>query len=330
MNHPSPRIVFMGTPEFAVASLRALLDHGLNVVGVVTAPDKPAGRGQKLSASAVKKFGLERGIKVLQPMKLKDPDFLQELSALNADIQVVVAFRMLPESVWKMPRLGTFNLHASLLPQYRGAAPINWCLINGERETGITTFLLDQQIDTGALLEQEKVSVGPDETAGELHDRLMSAGASLVVHTVESLAAGTARPRPQLSQEVTGSNLKDAPKLNKENTRIDWNQPCEKIHNLVRGLSPYPAAHTTLWNGDGSSPVDVKILRTRFMHQENPISRPGNIETDGKTFIRVQGADGLVELVDIQVAGKPRMPIRDLLNGFRFQPGAFFNGGEHA
>src|ERR1700761_1179920 len=239
------RIIFMGTPEFAVASLDALIQAGCEVVAVITAPDKPAGRGQKLNESAVKKYAVINNIKVLQPEKLRDPEFLQELQALKADLQVVVAFRMLPEVVWSMPPKGTINLHASLLPQYRGAAPINWVLINGEKESGVTTFFLKQEIDTGDILFTEKITLTGHETAGELHDRLMYKGDGLLVKTVKAVESGRFTENPQ-HQLAAGIELKHAPKIFKEDCKIDWHQPAEKIYNLIRGLSPYPTAYTHL------------------------------------------------------------------------------------
>ncbi|MGZ3927285.1 MAG: methionyl-tRNA formyltransferase, partial [Mucilaginibacter sp.] len=239
------RIVFMGTPEFAVTSLDALIKAGSEIVGVVTAPDKPAGRGQKLNVSAVKQYALDNNLRVLQPEKLKNEEFLEELRSLNADLQVVVAFRMLPEAVWNMPSKGTINLHASLLPQYRGAAPINWVLINGEKESGVTTFFLKHEIDTGDILFTEKVTLTGHETAGELHDRLMYKGAGLLVKTVKGVESGRYSEHPQ-AELSTGTELKNAPKIFKEDCKIDWNQPAEKVYNLIRGLSPYPTAFTIL------------------------------------------------------------------------------------
>ncbi|MEY4595151.1 MAG: hypothetical protein RIQ47_1561 [Bacteroidota bacterium] len=321
MNMIHPRVVFMGTPEFSVASLAALLENNVNVVAVITAPDKPAGRGQKISISAVKKFALEKNLPVLQPTNLKDPIFIEELRSYQPDLQVVVAFRMLPEIVWQLPKLGTFNLHASLLPQYRGAAPINWAIINGETVSGITTFFLQQQIDTGAILFQEKLSIGSDENAGSLHDRLMDSGAKLVVKTVEAIASGSIQPVSQddfISKEIV---LHSAPKLNRENTRIDWQQPTQNVHNLIRGLSPYPSAHTTLHNNNTS--IDCKILRAQPKATVD-LKSPGHVETDQKTFLRVYTTDGCIDILELQLAGKQKMNIRDLLNGFKFSDGAYF------
>jgi len=301
------KIVFMGTPDFAVASLSALLAAGFDIVGVVTAADKPAGRGQKINESAVKKFAVANGLKVLQPLKLKAPEFIEELKALAADLQVVVAFRMLPEVVWAMPPKGTINLHGSLLPDYRGAAPINHAIINGERESGVTTFFLTHEIDTGDIIQSAKVSIGPDETAGELHDKLMETGAALLVETVKSIEAGTYTEQPQLSTEHT----KHAPKLFKEFGEIDWNQPAQKIHNLIRGLSPYPTAYTMLQD------KTLKIFKAE-LEMETPGVNTGTYLTDGKTYLKFVAADGLLNLKDVQLEGKKRMPIGDLLRGMRF------------
>jgi methionyl-tRNA formyltransferase len=315
-----PNVVFMGTPEFSVATLAAMLDNGVQVVGVITAPDKPAGRGQKISMSAVKKFALEKNLPLLQPTNLKDPHFLQDLEALKPDLQVVVAFRMLPEAVWKLPKLGTFNLHASLLPQYRGAAPINWAIINGENETGITTFFLQQEIDTGAIIFQEKLPIGPDENAGSLHDRLMKAGASLVVRTVDAISNGEVKPIQQAELLSSAGLLQPAPKLHRENTRINWYQSTAVVYNLIRGLSPYPAAHTTLKNGVS---IDCKIYRAAPHVTTHPNS-PGLIETDQKSYLHVFTADGYLDILELQLSGKQKMGVRDLLNGYKFIPGASF------
>ncbi|MBP9151318.1 MAG: methionyl-tRNA formyltransferase, partial [Flavobacteriales bacterium] len=254
------RIVFMGTPDFAVATLKALLDAGANVVGVITAPDKPAGRGMKLQPSAVKQFAVENDLNVLQPTNLKSEEFLSELSALKATLQVVVAFRMLPEVVWNMPEKGTFNLHASLLPQYRGAAPINWAVMNGETESGVTTFFLQHQIDTGNIIFQEKVAIGESETAGELHDKLMNVGAGLVVKTLEAIENGNA---PSIPQNTIVGELQEAPKIFKETCKIDWNKSANAVFNHVRGLSPYPTAFTTLVSSDEE--IGLKVFRVRKM-----------------------------------------------------------------
>lgn len=303
------RIVFMGTPEFAVASLDALIQSGSNIVGVVTAPDKPAGRGQQINESAVKKYAVANGLKVLQPVKLKDEEFLGELKALNADLQVVVAFRMLPEVVWNMPPLGTINLHASLLPQYRGAAPINWALINGEKESGVTTFFLKHEIDTGDILFTEKVTLTGRETAGDLHDRLMAKGAGLLVKTVKAVESGRYTENPQ-EQLTEGMELKHAPKIFKEDCNINWNQPAEKIYNLIRGLSPYPTAFTTL---------NDKILKVFGAEYElaNINEKSGEFFSDNRTFLKVSAKDGFVRLTDVQLEGKKRMGIKEFLRGVR-------------
>ncbi len=317
------RIVFMGTPDFAVASLDALVRSGFNIAGVITAPDKPAGRGMKLNESAVKKYAAAHGLKILQPEKLKDVQFLSELKSLHADLQVVVAFRMLPEVVWSMPRLGTINLHGSLLPQYRGAAPINWAIINGEPETGVTTFKLKQEIDTGDILLQEKIPIGENETAGELHDRMKETGARLLVKTVEGLVNGTLK---EVSQEnfphannEAGSQLpvndsrllKQAPKINTETCRINWSQPVETIFNLVRGLSPYPAAFTVM---------NEKMLKIYQSKKEivYPSHTEGEYETDGKTFLKFACVNGYLYLLEVQLEGKKKMTIEEFLRGYRF------------
>jgi len=307
------RIVFMGTPEFAVASLDALAKAGSNIVGVITAPDKPAGRGMKPAQSAVKKYALENGLKVLQPEKLKDAGFVEELRSLQADLQVVVAFRMLPEVVWNMPPMGTINLHGSLLPQYRGAAPINWAVINGETETGVTTFKLKHEIDTGNILLQESIEIGEDETAGEVHDRMKEVGAVLLVKTVKGLADGTLReiPQPSLSS-LLPLEIKHAPKIFSNDCKIDWNKPVSGIYNLIRGLSPYPAAFTYL---------DDKMLKIYKAAKEkaNPEIPPGEYQTDKKTFLRFTANDGYISVKEIQLEGKRKMTVGDFLRGYRFE-----------
>ena len=300
------KIVFMGTPDFAVASLKALLDNKLNIVGVVTAPDKPAGRGQKISESAVKKYAVEHGLKILQPVKLKDPKFLDDLRSLNADLQIIVAFRMLPEVVWNMPPKGTINLHASLLPQYRGAAPINWAIINGEIESGVSTFFLKQEIDTGDLLFSEHVTINPNDTAGDLHDKLMETGAELLVRTVTAIGQGNYKEQPQ----ETGAELKTAPKIFKEDCLINWNQPAEKIYNLIRGLSPYPTAYTHLQG---------KILKVFKAEKEETTASPetGTLVTDNKTYLKFACTDGFISALDIQLEGKKRLKVDEFLRGVR-------------
>ncbi len=319
MDGKSLRIVFMGTPDFAVESLRSLVDGGYNVVGVVTSTDKPAGRGLKLQQSAVKRYAVETGLPVLQPEKLKDPEFLQELAALNADLGIVIAFRMLPEVVWAQPKLGTFNLHASLLPQYRGAAPINRAIMNGETVTGVTTFMLNSEIDKGAVIGRSEVEIASDDTAGTLHDKLMTVGAKLVLETVDRLAAGNAVP---MEQPVSDEGLKPAPKIFKEDCRIDWNSDARSIYDFVRGLSPYPAAWSAL-KRDGHDDLQVKVYRTSV---GKPISggRPGAIESDGKTYLAVTCGDGALFIEELQAAGKKRMGIEEFLRGFKEISGCNF------
>jgi len=297
----------MGTPQFAVTSLDALITAGCDVVAVVTAPDKPAGRGQKLSISAVKQYAIANGIKVLQPEKLKNPEFLEELSILHADLQVVVAFRMLPEVVWAMPPKGTINLHASLLPQYRGAAPINWVIINGELESGVTTFFLKQEIDTGDILFTEKVTLTGHETAGELHDRLMHKGAGLLVKTVKGVQSGRYNEHPQ-SQLMDGVELKQAPKIFKEDCLIDWNLPAENIYNKIRGLSPLPTAYTLL------NEKILKIFRAEYDLTQQAI-QPGTFLTDNKTYLKFAAKDGFISLKEVQLEGKKSMGVGEFLRG---------------
>lgn len=307
------RIVFMGTPEFAVPTLKKLVTEGLNVVGVVTGPDKPAGRGMQLQKSAVKQYAESVNLPVLQPEKLRDPEFLEALRALNADLQIVVAFRMLPEIVWNMPELGTINLHSSLLPQYRGAAPINWAVIGGEAVSGLTTFKLQHAIDTGNILLQLEMPIGPSEDAGSLHDRMMEAGAGLVLKTVQGLVAGTLQERPQPQAEV----LKPAPKIFKETCRIDFTRPVKEVFNLIRGLSPFPAAFTEL---------DGKVLKIYQAHIE-PASvgnnqtplEPGKLLTDGKHYIKFSCPDGYIVLDALQLAGKKKMTTEAFLRGYHFE-----------
>lgn len=307
------RIVYMGTPDFAVESLRRLVEGGYHVVAVITMPDKPAGRGHKIQYSPVKEYALAQGLKLLQPEKLKDESFIEELRALQADLQIVVAFRMLPEVVWNMPRLGTFNLHASLLPQYRGAAPLNWAIINGDTETGITTFFLKHEIDTGEIIQQKRIPILPEDNVGTIHDKLMVMGADMVVETVDAIIAGTISPIDQESI-ATEEPLRPAPKIFKETCHIDWNKPCNEIHNLVRGLSPYPAAWCEWVSPDGNR-LGVKIFRTSAL-PETGTSIPGSIRTDGKNFIEIACADGYVRIEELQLAGKKRMATADLLRGF--------------
>ncbi len=299
------RIVFMGTPDFAVASLRRLLDGGCHVVAVITAPDRPSGRGLQMVPSPVKKAALEAGLPVLQPEKLRDPAFLSELANYNADLQVVVAFRMLPEVVWSMPRIGTFNLHASKLPQYRGAAPINWAIINGETETGATTFFIEKEIDTGQMIFQETEPIHEHDTAGTLHDRLMEHGADLVLRTVQAIEAGTYPRTPQ--PEATG--LKPAPKLSRESTEVNWNQPARMVRNFVRGLSPYPTAWTMINN------KFYKIYAVSLANESPLAAVPGQAYKDHKTKLLVRAADGWLAVDELQAEGKRRMLIGDFLRG---------------
>lgn len=300
------RIIFMGTPEFAVASLDAILNAGYNVVAVITAPDKPAGRGMQLSQSAIKQYSLAHNLPLLQPEKLKAPAFLEELRSLSADLQIVVAFRMLPEVVWNMPPMGTLNLHGSLLPQYRGAAPINWAIINGETETGVTTFKLQQDIDTGNILLQETMPIGADETAGELHDRMKIVGARLLVRTIDGLVAGTLDARPQ----ENAPDLRHAPKIFTETARIDWTLPTARVYNLIRGLSPFPAAFTHL---DGKL---LKIFRAA-KDLSLPAHAPGQVDTDHRTYLRFAAPDGYIRATDLQFEGKRRMTVEEFLRGYK-------------
>jgi methionyl-tRNA formyltransferase len=304
------RIIFLGTPEFAVASLDAMVMEGMDVVAVVTAPDRPAGRGMKLNESAVKKYALEKNIPVLQPEKLKDPAFIEKLRELKADLQVVVAFRMLPEIVWNMPPLGTVNLHGSLLPQYRGAAPINWAVINGENETGVTTFKLKQAIDTGDILLQESFPIGEDETAGELHDRMKVIGAKLLVKTIKGIGNGNLAETPQ-SLLGKGLEPRHAPKIFSATAKIDWQKSTSEIHNLVRGLSPFPAAFTEL---DGKM---LKIFRSKKEIIANQ-QTPGSFHTDKKTYLKFVTGDGFLHVTDLQLESKKRMGVEEFLRGQRF------------
>ena len=312
------KVVFMGTPEFAVASLDKLIENNYNIVGVITAPDKPAGRGRSVQQSAVKKYAEEKGLKILQPEKLKDEGFLAELREMQADLQIVVAFRMLPEVVWSMPPLGTFNLHASLLPQYRGAAPINWAIINGEVETGVTTFFLKHEIDTGDIIFQEKVNIAEDETAGRLHDRLMEIGAGLVLKTVKSIEN---RNYPTLNQNQISKEgkIKHAPKIFKEDCRINWNDDVGNIYNKIRGLSPYPCAYTEIETMDDK----INQLKIYFGTKEYALHSfsPGEIfkvfSLNGiPTGLKIAGKDGFIHITDLQIAGKKRMYTAEFLRGF--------------
>ncbi|MEJ7780734.1 MAG: methionyl-tRNA formyltransferase [Daejeonella sp.] len=300
------KIVFMGTPDFAVASLQALSENGFDIAGVITAPDKPSGRGQKITESAVKKYATDHGLKVLQPVRLKDPEFLEELKMLEADLQVIVAFRMLPELVWNMPPKGTINLHASLLPQYRGAAPINWAIINGEKKSGVTTFFLKQEIDTGDILFSEQVSIGPNDTAGDLHDKLMDTGAKLLVDTVKAIEQNQYKEQPQ----DTKDDLKTAPKIFKEDCIIKWDQPVEKVFNFIRGLSPYPTAFTNFQD------KTLKVFSAEVEKIQNGIT-PGTYLTDHKKYLKFACNDGFIHINDLQMEGKKRMNVEEFLRGMK-------------
>lgn len=315
------RIVYMGTPEFAVESLKRLVEGGYNVVGVITMPDKPMGRhGSVLQASPVKQYAVSQGLKVLQPEKLKDETFLEELRTLQADLQIVVAFRMLPEVVWNMPPMGTFNLHAALLPQYRGAAPINWAVINGDTETGITTFFLQHEIDTGDIIQQVRVPIADTDNVEIVYDKLMMLGGDLVLETVDAILAGTIHPIPQDELIMPETELRPAPKIFKETCRIEWNKGVKRVYDFVRGLSPYPAAWTELVMPEGGRQV-VKIYETEklFASHSLPV---GQVDTDGKTYFRIAVPDGYVNLISLQLAGKKRMAVADFLRGYRHVEGS--------
>ena len=305
------KIVFMGTPDFAVATLKALLDHKYNVVGVITAPDRPAGRGQKLRASAVKEFALKHNLPLLQPKNLKSDSFLEELKALHANLQIVVAFRMLPKVVWQMPEYGTFNLHASLLPQYRGAAPIHWAIINGEKETGVTTFFIDDKIDTGEIIDWETLTIGDDETVGSLHDRLMIIGSQLVVETVKHIEKGDVKT----TKQGTINNVKTAYKLNRDNCKVDWSQSIDVIYNKIRGLNPFPAAWCYL-NNNENEPLTVKIYGIEKVEADHTYENGSIITT--KNELKVTCSGGYINIREIQLPGKRKMEVKSLLNGFEF------------
>ena len=306
------RIAYFGTPEFAASQLEAILKAGYKVAVVVTMPDKPAGRGRKIQYSDVKKTALEHNLPLLQPEKLKDPMFLEQLASFQANLFIVVAFRMLPAVVWQMPELGTFNLHASLLPQYRGAAPINFAIINGETETGLTTFFLNEEIDMGAVIMREKVAIRPDETAGELHDELMVLGNQVVVETIKKIEKGEVCALPQ-DEMTEGQPLKPAPKISKEFCNVDWSQDCQTVYNHIRGLSPYPAAHTSILSENGEV-IELKIFSSVIEHclPEVPI---GSVVTDNKKYLKIALKDGFIHLTQVQQAGKKAMPIADFLRG---------------
>jgi methionyl-tRNA formyltransferase len=308
------RIVFMGTPDFAVGILDTIYQNNYEIVGVITVPDKPAGRGQKVSTSAVKEYAVSKNLRLLQPTNLKAEDFLDELKSLNANLQVVVAFRMLPEVVWKMPKLGTFNLHASLLPEYRGAAPINWAIINGETKTGVTTFFIDDKIDTGAMILSKETSIGANESAGELHDRLMQLGSETVIETLQLIEKGEATTTIQTENPA----IKTAYKLNKDNCKIDWSQSGTAIFNLIRGLSPYPAAWTYI--KDGENEWNVKIYAASFEEKEH-IDAVGKVSTTKKEIF-ITTKDGVLKVTSLQFPGKKRMLAHELLNGITFSENA--------
>ena len=310
------KIIFIGTPSFAVESLKILVENGYNVVGVITVPDKPAGRGQQLYQSEVKKYALEKGLHILQPLKLKNADFLAEVRSLKADLQIVVAFRMMPVELWNMPLLGTFNLHASILPQYRGAAPINYAIINGDTETGVTTFFLKHEIDTGNILLQKKVAIHKHETAGELHDRLMIVGAGLVLKTVQLIESGNYQPKEQKKLIADAQELKHAPKIFKADCKIDFNKYVAVLHNQVRGLSPHPTAFFEIQKPNGEI-VTVKVYKSSY--EETPVVLSHALFTDQKNILKVSGRDGFLNLLEVQLPGKKRMKSDELLRGFKFE-----------
>jgi methionyl-tRNA formyltransferase len=306
------RIAYFGTPEFAASQLEAIIGAGYEVAVVVTMPDKPAGRGRKIQYSDVKMTAMEHNLPLLQPEKLKDPDFMEQLASYQANLFIVVAFRMLPALVWQMPALGTFNLHASLLPQYRGAAPINFAIINGETETGLTTFFLNEEIDKGAVIMREKVSIRPDETAGELHDELMLLGNKVVVETIKKIESGQVSALAQ-EELIEGQALKPAPKITKEFCNIDWNQDCQTVYNHIRGLSPYPAAHTQLVSENGEA-IDLKVFSSEIERCKHGLPI-GSVVTDNKKHLKIALSDGYIRLTNIQQSGKKSMPIDDFLRG---------------
>lgn len=317
MSNHSLRIVYMGTPDFAVLPLKTLVEAGHNIVGVVTNPDKPAGRGQQLQESAVKKYALQAGLKILQPERFRDEDFLKELAGLKADLQLVVAFKMLPECVWNMPPLGTVNLHASLLPDYRGAAPINWAVINGEKISGVTTFLLKHEIDTGNIIFQEKVTITDEMTAGELHDELMLKGANLLLKTVQAIEADSYRLVDQTAL-LEGREAIHAPKIFKEDMKVNWNNPLESIYNHIRGLSPFPAAWTELQHNTSGTLLTLKIFKTEKLSRQHD-HKVGDIITDGKKTFDVFVDGGLLRIRELQLSGKKRMSTEEFLRGFRLE-----------
>ena len=314
MRREELRIVFMGTPDFAVSTLKKLVNHNYNIVGVVTAADKPAGRGQKLQQSAVKTYALENNLNILQPTNLKSEEFLEELKSLNANLQIVVAFRMLPKAVWQMPKFGTFNLHASLLPDYRGAAPIHWAIINGEKKSGVTTFFIDDKIDTGEIILNKEIEIGDSTTVGELHDELMNLGAELVLETVNLISIGEVETRKQ----TESATHKTANKLTKENTRLDWSLPVVKVYNKIRGLNPYPAAWSVLLTND--TEFLVKLYEVNYDVSES-VMPPGSIVIEGNDM-KIAASDGFILVKEIQLQGKRKMDIKSFLNGFTFSKDA--------
>jgi len=311
------RIIYMGTPDFAVAPLEELLNANCNIVGVITNPDKPAGRGQKIKESAVKIFAKEKGLNILQPEKFRDPNFIEELKNLKADIQIVVAFKMLPEIVWNMPKYGTVNIHASLLPHYRGAAPINWALINGDKQTGVSTFLLKHEIDTGNIIYQEKINIDDSDNVEDIHDKLMDLGAKLIVKTVQSISEGNYPQVNQNSLVEDNEEIKIAPKIFKDDCKINWNKSLTDIHNIIRGLSPYPAAWTQLnpISGEGKS-LSLKIFKTEKIIEQHNFT-VGSIHTDKKKYLKIATKEGFINITNLQLAGKKRMECQDFLRGFQ-------------
>lgn len=309
-------IVYMGTPEFAVAPLKLLVDSGYNIAAVVTAPDKPAGRGQKLQQSAVKQYAQSVGLPVLQPVKLRDDEFLSALRSYNAELFIVVAFRMMPEVVWRMPKYGTFNLHASLLPQYRGAAPINWAIINGDKFTGVTTFFINEEIDSGDIIDSKTVEIAEDDNVGTLHDKLMKVGAELVKSTVDIILQNKVERKTQSEEKIAINNeieLKAAPKIFKQTCRIDWTKSAKEIYNFIRGLSPYPTAWCEFENENGET-ISAKIFTSKLVEGEHDLPS-ATIDTDGKTYFRIACKNGFIDIIEIQLAGKKRLTVRDFLAG---------------
>ena len=306
----------MGTPDFSVPTLNAIITEGYNVVGVITAPDREAGRGRKIKMSAVKEFALNNELKILQPTNLKDEDFIKELTSLKPNLQIVVAFRMLPKVVWSLPKLGTFNLHASLLPQYRGAAPINFAIINGESQTGLTTFFLDEQIDTGGIIKQTKINISNEDSAGSLHDKMMVLGSELVIDTINCILNNSITPKDQKNFIDQNKVLNSAPKLNKDDCRINWNKKPVDVYNFVRGLSPYPASFSTLVS-NSKKEIVVKIFTVSIISNSEPTQKPGAIISDGSTCIDVALKSGVIRILELQLSGKKRMRTAELLRGFK-------------